>query len=695
LSRVRAIILTLVILAISAPAYAYVGPGAGFAFITSFFFLIATFFVALFSLAIWPIRFLFVWLRSRKAMKNAKVKRVVVLGLDGMDPDLAEQWMAEGHLPTFKKLAETGSFNRLATTYPAVSPVAWSSFMTGANPGRHNIYDFLGRDKKTYLPQLSSAYIGASKRTIKLGKYTIPLGKPELRLLRKSKTFWQVLGEHGIFSTIQRVPITFPPEKFNGVSLSGMCVPDIRGTQGTFSFYSTRKVEVSEGDMEGGITLPLAGNGEGYTGDLLGPPDALLDPAPEIKIPFTLTPNGNGSAKLVLPTETLDLKVGEFSEWVRLTFQASLRIKVNGIARFLVTELGDETSLYVTPINLDPEAPAFPISHPPAYGMYLSKLLGPYANLGLAEDTWVLNEGLLKDEQFVKQTYLIHEEREKMFFDALDKTRTGAVVTVFDDTDRIQHMFFRFLTPGHPAIGQYPKSEHENAIRDLYIWADGLLQRTLDKLGPKDALFVMSDHGFKAFKRGVNINTWLHENGYLKLKEGASGGKWLTDVDWSETRAYQVGLGGFYINMKGREAQGIVEPADADALIAELIEKLSGLQDTEKGETGINQVWAAKDIYTGPYVGEAPDLIVGYNVGYRAGWDATTGQVGGKVFTDNKKAWSGDHCMDPRKVPGVLFTNFPLDESAPAIIDIAPTVLERLGVEKPGYMDGRVLKVGK
>jgi predicted AlkP superfamily phosphohydrolase/phosphomutase len=689
-------------LAAAAPAYAYVGPGAGIAFGTGIFFMAAAFFTALAMLAIWPFRFVYLRVRQHQARKRAKVKRVVVLGLDGLDPDLAEKWMGEGRLPTFKKLAQDGEFFRLRTTYPAVSPVAWSSFMTGANPGRHNIFDFLTRDPRTYLPALSSAYIGRPQRVLKLGKYRVPLGRPELRLLRKSKPFWTVLGEHRIFSAVIRVPITFPPEKFNGVLLSGMCVPDLRGSQGTFSFFTTRAataLPTGEGgaggaETEGGVILPLVKDGDGWRGEIIGPPNSLLEDAAELKIPFTIAPGRKGGASLRLPNETMPLTLGKFSDWVSLQFKASLGFKVNGIARFMLTENNGHIGLYVTPVNLDPSSPIFPISHPATYAAYLAKLIGPYANLGLAEDTWVLNERLLTDSQFLTETYLIHEEREKMFFDALGKTKQGCVVCVFDDTDRIQHMFYRYLVPNHPARRPDDDPAQQNAIFDLYKWSDALLARTLKKLKKGDALIVMSDHGFKSFARGVNLNSWLHQNGYLALKDGArpNGAKWLQDVDWSKTRAYQVGLGGFYLNLAGREAQGIVPPGeDAAALRRELIGNLSSLRDEERGEIGINQVWDAGELYTGPYKQNAPDLIVGYNLGYRAGWDGTTGVITDRVFDDNTKAWSGDHCMDPRKVPGVLFTNWKTERGDPSIMDIAPTILELLGVDAPGYMDGRSL----
>ncbi|UCD57451.1 MAG: alkaline phosphatase family protein, partial [Candidatus Hydrogenedentota bacterium] len=203
-------------------SHAYIGPGAGFAFLTSFLVLFLTFVLAFISILAWPLRYLFRGIRRKKAYGRSRANRMIVMGLDGLDPNLVDKLIAGGKLPHFLRLKETGTYARLNTTCPAISPVAWSSFMTGVNPGRHNIYDFLARDKKTYLPDLSSAHIGKARRTLPLAKYAVPLGKPEIKLLRKSKPFWSILGEHGIFSTVIRVPITFPPEKFRGVMLSAM-----------------------------------------------------------------------------------------------------------------------------------------------------------------------------------------------------------------------------------------------------------------------------------------------------------------------------------------------------------------------------------------------------------------------------------------------------------------------------------------
>src|ERR1700752_1430083 len=236
-------------------SHAYAGPGAGFAVLSSFWTLFVAFIYSVYAFLVWPFRQLFRLLRRRKAYGKAQIKRAVILGFDGMDPDLTERFIAEGKLPSLAKLREQGTFRELRTTFPAISPVAWSTFMTGVNPGKHNIYDFLARDLKNYLPFLSSAPISGPKRSWKIGKYTIPLGGARIKGMRRGTPFWHFLGEAGIFCSVLRVPVTFPPEKFSGVLLSGMCVPDLKGSQGTFCFCTTRP----SGDKfrEGGVRVPI------------------------------------------------------------------------------------------------------------------------------------------------------------------------------------------------------------------------------------------------------------------------------------------------------------------------------------------------------------------------------------------------------------------------------------------------------
>ncbi|MBI3405449.1 MAG: alkaline phosphatase family protein [Acidobacteria bacterium] len=659
--------------------------------------MLLAFFYAAIALLTWPVRQLWRIVRGRTAYRKAKVKRVVIVGFDGMDPKLAAKFMAEGKLPNLASLRDQGTFQSLATTNPPISPVAWSTFLTGSNPGKHNIYDFLARDTQTYLPFLSSAQIRGPKRTLRFGKYEIPIGKPQIRALRRGKPFWHYLGEQGVFSSVIRVPITFPPEKFPGVLLSGMCVPDLRGTQGTFSFHTMAKN--GKPPAEGGVQIPFTKTGETFHSYLPGPDNPIQKGKDsEIRLPFALRPSGNGhGATLEIRGKKIPLRIGEYSPWEEVEFSAGLGGTVHGICRFYLKKTLPEPELYVTPININPKKPALPISHPLTYSIYLAKLHGPYATLGLAEDTWALNEDAIPDEAFLEQCYTHHSEREKMFFDALDKTPRGVCVCVFDTTDRVQHMFWRYMEQGHPATaGKQADSKKQRVIEELYQKMDELVGRTMKQLSADSVLLVLSDHGFQSFARGFNLNGWLRVNGYLALKEGADGsGEWFKDVDWAKTRAYGMGLNGLYLNLKGRERSGTVNPgAEGDALIKELCEKIRGLVDTGTSKVAIRETYPSQEAYKGPFSENAPDILIGYAEGARASWETVMGKVTPEIFVDNCRAWSGDHCVDPHLVPGVLFSNQKIAAHDPAIVDVAPTVLELFGVKVPSHFDGKAWTIG-
>ena len=672
------------------PSHAYAGPGAGFAVLSSLWTLFVAFFYSVYAFFAWPFRQLFRLLRRRKAYGKAQTQRAIILGFDGMDPELTERFIAEGKLPNLAKLRERGTFRKLQTTFPPISPVAWSTFMTGVNPGKHNIYDFLARDLSNYLPYLSSAEIKGPKHSWKIGKYNIPLGGPRIKGMRRGTPFWHWLGEAGIFCSVIRVPVTFPPEKFSGVLLSGMCVPDLKGSQGTFCLCTTRL----RGDKfrEGGVRVPIERNGASCSSYVPGPENPLRDGScDELRVSFEIHPDKENQARFVVDSQSFTLKVGDYSEWVPVKFKAGVGFSAHGICRFYLKEVAPEVEVYVTPVNIDPGRPDLPISHPVTYSIYLAKLFGPYATLGLAEDTWALNEEVLDDEAFLAQCYANHDDRERMLFDALEKTQQGLCACVFDTTDRVQHMFWRYLEEDHPAARGVPREERPSVIQELYSRMDNLIGRVMKQIDDKTLLMVVSDHGFKSFARCVNLNAWLHQNGYLALKPGKTeSGDWFDDVDWSRTRAYTMGLNGLYLNLKGREREGIVEPGpDADALKDELRRKLNGLVDSASGRPGITGVFDCDSVYAGPYVDNAPDLIVGYGDGFRASWDSVMGKVTGQIFEDNLKAWSGDHCIDPRLVPGILFCNRKINDENPAIVDVAPTVLKLFGLALPGHLDGK------
>lgn len=714
----------------SAPAHggaqlAYIGPGAGIALAGSVGAILLAIVMAFVAILTLPFKIVIQFFRGRKAFAKAKVKRVVVLGLDGLETTLVEQYMSEGILPNFKKLREMGSYQRLGTTWPALSPVAWSSFTTGTNPGKHNIFDFINRTPD-YAPTMSSVRLRARKAGGKLfGFIPWPFGGgTDVIGLRKSKPFWTVLGEAGVFSSILRVPITYPPDKFRGVQLSAMCVPDLRGTLGMFTFYSEEgeDEDMSDGG-EGGDKLIVQRNGHGVSSYLRGPANPASEQHEELRVPFTVEPATKGcDAMLKIEGEEIELRQGEFSEFVPVAFKVSTIAKLRGVARFYLKRLEAPFEMYCSPIQIDPDKPVLPISYPSVYSSYLARTQGPYYTLGLAEDTGALDRNVLDEDAFLRHTYDIHAERETMFFDALSKTRRGTVVCVFDGPDRIQHMFFRFHDDAHPAVtDEQKRATHRDVIREMYKRMDDLVGRTMAKLDAKSALFVMSDHGFKTFRRCVDLNAWLRDNGYLKLQEGkqVSEKSWLKDIDWANTRAYALGLAGIFVNQTDREAKGIVAAGDeTKKLVAEICEKLTGLADPASGETAVLEALPRNKTYKGPYTENAPDILVGFTEGYRVSWDSATGKAAPEVFSDNVKAWSGDHCVHPRIVPGVMFSNLKFTPTAktcpnakcgakieagttycaqcgacvgPHIMDVGPTILELFGLHRPNYMDGKSL----
>jgi hypothetical protein len=474
-----------------------------------------------------------------------------------------------------------------------------------------------------------------------------------------------------------------------------MCTPDLRGTQGTFSFYTTRKAD--DGEKTGGDVHHVERRGDSIAGDLLGPPHPSDPRRGLLRVPFTVTLQGAGRAALKIDGRTLGLVRGEYTGWVSVGFRAGLGVRIRGICRFLLLETSPHFELYVTPVNIDPESPAMAIGYPAVYPIYLAKRQGPYATLGLAEDTWGLSEQVLDDEHFLRQCVDIEAERESMFFDGLEKVPRGLCVCVFDGSDRMQHMFWRYLDPEHPARPAVVPPALRTAVEDMYQRIDKLVGRTMARCrGDDTLLLVISDHGFNAFRRGVDLNRWLEQNGYLAVDDARRHEPHFGGVDWSRTRAFAVGLSGIFINQRDRFEQGIVAPGDeAVELRAEIARRLATLEDSADGSPAVKRVYQAVRAYQGPYREHAPDLIVGYASGYRVSWDTAIGRTGREVFRDNTKAWSGDHCVDPSVVPGVLFCNRKIHGEHPRLLDLAATILQQFGVPIPDYMDGRPLPIGE
>jgi len=680
-----------VLLCTAAPAQAqslaYIGPGVGFAAAGSVFVLAGTFLLAFGIVLIWPLKFAVRMLTPAKHGPQ-KFKRMIVVGFDGMDPGLAQQYMAEGRMPVLKKLAEKGCFYPLETACPSISPVAWSTYATGVDASRHNIYDFLTRDPCSYMPVLSSAVTQTLPKTLNLGFAKLPFGSEAVyRTLQKSQPFWKLLGDARVWSSILRVPITFPPQKFkNGTLLSGMCVPDLQGTQGSFSFYSTKQRPA--GAHIGGQQYQIRRSGNVIESKLTGP----AGKSGAMKCPFQVElDDASKRAKITVGDTTVEVGPKEYTPWMVVPFDG-----LTGVARLYIQTWNEqEFELYVTPININPDNPVMPISHPFVYAIYLAKMHGQYATLGLAEDTWALNERVIDEDAFLKQAWLICEERKKQLWDVVEKTKKGFVTVVFDTSDRISHMFYRFLDPTHPANkNSSPEdlAKYKDVIPQTYGEMDKIVGELLEKVGDDEdtAIAIISDHGFCNFRRGVNLNTWLKENGYLVLKDGAeTSPDWFAKVDWDKTRAFTLGLTGVFINRKGREAHGVIEKGpEMDKLCRELKQKLEALVDPLDGQPVVKEAFITSEVHHGPYADMAPELLIGYHKGFRHSWDCATGSVSKTVFTDNTKSWSGDHCVDPRLVPGVFWSNRKINTDKPRLMDMAPTVLDVFGVQAPAYMQG-------
>ncbi|MDZ7790993.1 MAG: alkaline phosphatase family protein [Xanthomonadales bacterium] len=593
--------------------------------------------------------------------------RVVVLGFDGMDPVLARQWMDEGKLPNFSRLAEDGHFQELATSNPPQSPVAWSSFATGKGPGRHGIFDFLRRDPETYTPNFSISENIPPERFIKLFGYQVPLGSGEVRNRRQGEAFWvKAERDEGARASVLRIPVTYPPDDIHRM-LSGMGVPDLLGTQGTYTYYTTTRLGDSGSSTR---TVRVRPDRQGRIESVFeGPPDPLLESGESMTVPLVITPAEAG-ARVRLGDDEVTLESGEWSDWIRVAFDVTGPISVTGTVRLLLVQGYPQPRLYVSPIQIDPENPAVEIASPSGYAAELAEDIGLFHTIGMPEETWSLNEEHISDAAWLEMEKTILAEREAMWYETLDKNDSNLVVGAFVQTDRVSHMFYRGLDEQHPRHDD-TAPEHRDSIEWIYREADRILGETMDRLGPDDRLIVISDHGFAPFRKAVHLNRWLVDNGYLVLQEGESESDVVfSNVDWSQSRAYALGLNGLFLNQAGREGQGIVEPEEVEALKAEIAAGLEQWTDSDTGEPVVRRVFDGEEAYRGPERSDAPDLVVGYHRGYRASWQTTLGAIPEPLMEPNRQKWSGDHCIDPALVPGVLFSNFIPEVEVGSIRDV-------------------------
>jgi len=697
--------------------FGYIDPSAGLQIVSQagpmFGFLLA-----LLGAVLWPFRFVFglLWQSFKKKPKyflavlvllsvsgtaiayyslnnqverGGDIKKIMILGMDGLDPNIMEKMMQEGELPHFRALKERGSYARLGTVTPPQSPVAWSTFATGLNPGGHGMYDFLRRHTENYMPDLALSDLKPAKSFKIFGK-EISWGKPHFENRRNGTPMWTLTSEAGIPSTVMHCPVTFPPDKVTGVMLAGMGVPDIRGTPGTFGYYTNRQLS---GKSQGGKQIPVYIK-NGMIETVLKGPRGQDGKDIEVDLKIEIVSDNRG-IQLHLPGQAEHLGLEEWSPWVRVEFPVGGMSKVSGMTRFYLKSLSPFFELYASPFNFTPESPVHPISYPDDYAKRLQASIGDFHTLGMPHDTWAVNEGAMTEDMFLAQSQTILKEEKAMLRHELPRFKEGLFIFVVETPDRIQHMFWRAVDKENALYTEEFASKYGGVIPDAYKDMDEILGLVMEHLDEKTVLMVVSDHGFKSFRRAVHLNSWLRDNGYLVFRPGLrerEGKEFFQGVDWSRSKAYAVGLGSVYLNLKGREKQGIVEPGrEADELKREVAEKMKTIRDEKAGERIVRNVYLAESIYEGEKISEAPDLLVGFEDGYRASWQTALGASPIPVVEDNLKKWSGGHILDHTLVPGIFFSNQKITKKNPTLYDFSPTVLSLFGLEIPAEQKGRNL----
>ena len=631
----------------------------------------------------------------RAAGKRATARKVIVLGFDGLDPHLVRVWMDQGKLPAFKKLAAQGGLSTLQTSIPPQSPVAWSNFIAGTNPGGHGIFDFIHRDTQTYIPTFSASATEGAKKTVRLGKIIFPLSGGSVKNLRKGKAFWQILEENDIPATIFKIPSNYPPVETKQRTLSGMGTPDLKGSYGIFNYYTNESRQISSEAGGGGRVHEIYVIGNRVEAKLPGPDNSFREGGPETSVDFRvhIDPR-NPVAKIVIQDQEFILKEGEWSGWKRVSFGLIPTQSVGGICLFYLKEVRPKFKLYISPVNIDPGNPALPISTPGSYAEELEKRFGPYFTKGLPADTSALDNGILDDAEFLEMDDRVLRESLDMYDYELGRFDSGLLFFYISSTDQRQHMFWRLFEPEHPAYDAKLAERFGNVIESIYADMDKVLAGTMEKMDKDTTLMVMSDHGFNSFRRGFNLNTWLKENGYHRLINEAkqADSSLFENSDWSRSRAYGIGLNGLYINQRGREKEGIVSAGpEKDNLVREIARKLEQVTDPKTGEKVVFKAYVSKDVYQGPYVETGPDIIMGFNRGYRISWSSPLGGFPKEVLEDNTQKWSGDHMSAAEVIPGVLVTNRKIQAESPALYDLTATILDIFGIEKPKEMIGRAV----
>ncbi len=589
-------------------------------------------------------------------------RRLVVLGFDGCDPQIVKQLLDQGKLPNFQRLANLGGSGSLATSFPAQSPVAWSTFITGMDAGGHGIFDFLHRDPNS----------------LKIVASLSEVVDHQPRLLRQGQPFWKPLVDQNIPCTLLKVPANFPPPQDGSRMLTGLGTPDLLGSYGTYTYYqevtanrgsaSGQQAQVADWAGQAGGQLVAVEARQGVVeASFIGPSSTALP----FKVGIDIEHQAAVMEVSSQPDRPIVLKMGRWSGWHSLDFGQN-----RGMVRMLLRSV-QPFQLYVSPVNIDPAKPATPISSPLEFSRDLCRCCGPFYTQGMAEDTKALNNGALSDLEYLQQSRMVNQESWRLLRQGLTEFKNGLLFCYVSTIDLQSHVYWRQRSQ--------PNSPYQNVVDDAYIEADKMIGEVLEQLAGRGDLLVLSDHGFADFNHSFDLNCWLAQKGYLK----AGFGEPLERSDWSKTRAYGAGFNGLYLNRQGRESKGIVTSQEVEPLLRKISQELLNVCD-EDGQPVISHVYRSQTLYHGPNSEKAPDLLVGYRKGYRVSWTSALGQRGQQLLKSNTSHWTGDHLMDPMQVPGVIFSSRRVAKDA-SLLDIAPSILDYFGVAPSQGMSGRTL----
>jgi predicted AlkP superfamily phosphohydrolase/phosphomutase len=607
---------------------------------------------------------------------RAAGKKIIVLGIDAMDPGFLERhWDS---LPNLDHLRRTGDFQRLATTVPPQSPVAWSTFITGLDPGGHGVFDFILRDPRTMEPLSSMADIEPPRHTLSIGPYLLPLSSGHVRRFLRGKAFWQLLDEAGVPSTLLRMPNNFPPLESKSRTLSGMGTPDMRGTFGTFSYFTDDPLEDSR-EVPGGRIVRVRVERDRALLEVEGPDNTLRKDHAVTSVTMTVSRDPvNPAALFEVEGQRFILREREWSGWIRVRFGIVPGLKsAAGMFRVYVKMLHPVLGIYVSPVNIDPGWPDLPISTPPSYSRELAEAIGPFYTQGIAEDTAALRSSVLDRDEFHQQLRKVGDEQFRMLYHEIGRFTGGVLFLHYLGVDQDSHVSW---------------GAHDDELLETYKRVDAEVGRVMRE-APDATLLVISDHGFGSFRRAVNLNTWLSREGFLALDNAANLGKgeMFAHVDWSRTKAYALGLNAIYLNVAGRERRGIVTQSERDQLAGEITRRLESLRDPIDGERVVETVYRARDVYHGAAVDAAPDLIVGWANGYRTSWQSALGALPPGWIEDNQDEWQGDHCIAAELVPGVFLSNRKSKITGLWLGDVTVTLLHEFGVRPSQGMRGRAV----